>query len=185
MIDDFAWERLSNQRREALIDHELQHLALSMIRPRKANGFASGLRRDDLGRPALKIRPHDWALTGFRGVVERHGEASIEALQFADFRSEFGQLNLFGPDVLGIVSNAKNGNAMDALADSVRKVLKPGKGIEKVTMTVNGPNGKTVSVSSDDLKDISKVCARRHHKDCRYDKCECDCHIGATASAEA
>ena len=97
VIDSYAWSRLSDTRKFALIDHELEHLRPITIRATKRNGYASGPRRDDLGRPCLKLRPHDWELTGFKDVVERQGEASIEAQQFMSFRAEYGQLNLFGP----------------------------------------------------------------------------------------
>jgi len=64
------------------------------------------------------------------------------------------------------------------LIKALRKVLKPVKGI-KVSITAGG-----VTISSDDLKrspssetlDLSNACARRHHPECRYDKCVCACH---------
>lgn len=101
-IDAFEWDRSTDRRRVALIDHELEHLDLVPIRPTKKNAFATGNKRDDLGRPCLRSRPHDWELTGFKDVAERHGEHSHEAIQFVNFRAEYAQLNLFAPGVLAI-----------------------------------------------------------------------------------
>lgn len=82
-VDQFAWDRLAERSRIALIDHELEHLQLVG-------------ETDDLGRPKLKLRPHDWELTGFARVVERHGEAALESQQVARFRADFAeQLSLW------------------------------------------------------------------------------------------
>ena len=166
MIDGCEWNKATDRQRLALIDHELEHLIL-------VPGL-HGIKRDDLGRPLLKCKPHDWELTGFQNVAGRHGEHSHEAMQFAAFRDEHGQLNFFGPSALQ-VAEGKDGNALAALADSVRKVLKPGKGIDSVTMTVTTPGRESVTVSSDDLKDLSNACAARHHARCSYEKCQCAC----------
>jgi hypothetical protein len=90
-IDDYAWRRLNENQRAALIDHELQHLEPNPKEDEDGNTEES----DDLGRPRLKLRPHDWELAGFQAVVERHGESAIEALEVARFRATFSQLNLF------------------------------------------------------------------------------------------
>lgn len=88
-IDTLAWTRLSANSKRALIDHEIQHLALARDKKR---GF---VKYDDHGRPQLKIRPHDWELTGFSSVVERHGESAVEAIAIRRFSADFHQLGLF------------------------------------------------------------------------------------------
>lgn len=98
-IDMLGWDMMATTRKEALIDHELMHLSVVQLRATKKNPYAKGVRFDDLGRPMLKIRPHDWRLTGYAEVVERHGEASVESAAFMHFRAEFGQLNLFSGKV--------------------------------------------------------------------------------------
>jgi hypothetical protein len=90
-IDHFFWDKLPEASKLALIDHEVTHLILAMD--------DDGPKRDDFGRPMLKIRPHDWELTGFVDVVERHGEAAVEMRSLRAFRHE--QLSLFCPDGLG------------------------------------------------------------------------------------
>lgn len=86
-IDAYAWSRLSATSSAALIDHELQHI------DRVASETDNGI--DDLGRPKLKLRPHDWELAGFATVAKRHGEAAVEVIEVKRFEAEFGQLVLF------------------------------------------------------------------------------------------
>jgi len=99
VINRKSWEGFSAFRRRALLDHELQHLELV---PEERDGphpvALDGMTRlDDARRPKLKLRHHDWEITGFAAVVERHGEASVEAAQFSAFEDRYGQLCLFGP----------------------------------------------------------------------------------------
>ena len=186
MIDGLEWNKATDRQRAALIDHELEHLNTIELKPTKKDPARCGPKYDDLGRPCLRIRPHDWELAGFKDVAERHGNHSHEAMQFQHFRMEYAQLNLFGNEVLAI-AEGKNGNPIKTVEDALRKVLKPGKGIDKVTITTGN-----VSVSSDDIKEFrkvpasakSKACRNRHHKECRMDGCKCDCgHSGAAATA--
>ena len=87
-IDRYGWKQHTKTRREACIDHELCHIVVA----RDKEGL---VRRDDLSRPKLKMRIHDWELSGFAEVVTRHGEASIESLQIVRFQERWGQLCLF------------------------------------------------------------------------------------------
>lgn len=85
-IDKTVWEEMAPQQRKALIDHELEHLVL-VTTPEGTP------KRDDLGRPKLKCKPHDWALTGFASVVARHKEAACECEEMVKFiTSEDGQM---------------------------------------------------------------------------------------------
>ena len=36
------------------------------------------VKRDDLDRPKLRLRPHDWEIGGFGLIVSRHGANSLE-----------------------------------------------------------------------------------------------------------
>ena len=94
-IDMFSWDTMPQAKKVAVIDHELTYLNLVMMRATKKEPWRKGPKHDDLNRPVLKLRHHDWELTGFQEVVERHGEASVEASQFLAFKAEFGQLSLF------------------------------------------------------------------------------------------
>ena len=120
MIDGLEWNKATDRQRAALIDHELEHLDLVELKPTKKHPERVGKKRDDLGRPCLRIRPHDWVLAGFKDVVERHGAHSHEALQFSNFRAAYGQLNLFGNDVLAIATTATNGDKPKAIPASAK-----------------------------------------------------------------
>lgn len=73
VIDEYSWKHLDANRRRALIDHELQHLELSV------DFHTMEIKLDDLERPKLKLRVHDFEVGYFRAVVLRHGKAAIEA----------------------------------------------------------------------------------------------------------
>lgn len=85
--DGDRWGSMSAAEQNALIDHELEHLVL--VEDKEMPGH---WKRDDLGRPKLKIRPHDWEFNGFASVARRHEEASQEVIQAAVLRDMFGQL---------------------------------------------------------------------------------------------
>lgn len=70
-IDVASWQSLSGAEQQALIDHELTHLTLVL-------GEDGAPKRDDLKRPKLKMRLHDWQLGGFVDVAMRHGESALE-----------------------------------------------------------------------------------------------------------
>lgn len=90
VIDDYAWSRLNEPSRVALIDHELEHLQPN---PTKETKKKPARKTDDLGRPRLKLKPHSYELAGFTDVVQRHGEAAIEVMAVRRFVAE--QLPLF------------------------------------------------------------------------------------------
>lgn len=169
MVDGYEWNKATDRQRLALIDHELEHLDLAPVKPTKKEPNLTGNKRDDLGRPVLKVRPHDWQLAGFKTVAERHGEHSHEAMQFRAFRTEYAQLNFFGPpDVLAIA----NGNG---------KPTKPAKSSsksfhEKVGDMLHEKGVKFEEHVSIKEPDLSRACAGRHHKNCKYSGCQCDCH---------
>ncbi len=157
MIDGFEWNKATDRQRLALIDHELEHLVLVEHEPTEKDPAIYFLK-DDLGRPKLKVRPHDWELAGFQTVAIRHAEHSHEAMQFAAFRADYAQLNLFGPPDLLAIADGK----------------KPKK---KATAKLPANFGVE--------PDISRACARRHHTDCKYAGCQCDCKHPDRKGAEA
>jgi hypothetical protein len=83
-IDEKVWDGLTDQQQEALIDHELEHLQIIVK--------DGQVQTDDLGRPKLKCRPHDWEVSGFQCIVERRGEDALEALEARNFMANYGPL---------------------------------------------------------------------------------------------
>ncbi len=86
-VDALAWDRMSAKTRQALADHELEHLRV------KVDGDGVTKRRDD-GAAQLEIIPDDYMLNGFYVVVARWGKDSIEAIGLAMIREE-GPQQLF------------------------------------------------------------------------------------------
>jgi hypothetical protein len=87
-IDEFAWDRLPDASRIALLDHELEHLSLVY------DSKTGQLKHDDLGRPKLRTRPHDFEVGFFNTAAQRHGAAAVEVQALRAFRCE--QVELFG-----------------------------------------------------------------------------------------
>lgn len=79
VIDADAWENLDAKSRDALIDHELTHLALRVNKDGEPTF-------DDYNRPKLGIRLHNHQFGWFDEVARRHGEASVEVNQFNEFQ---------------------------------------------------------------------------------------------------
>lgn len=91
-IDGKLWRRgggnhdpLPDDRRRALIDHEINHLMI-------AHDKEGRIKADDLGRPKLKMRPHDFEVGWFKAVARRHGAASFEVQQAMKLVDNRGQL---------------------------------------------------------------------------------------------
>lgn len=64
ILNEEAWHDLSDEQREALIDHELCHAQVA----RDKDGIA---KKDERGRTVYRSRKHD--IEEFREIVERHG----------------------------------------------------------------------------------------------------------------
>ncbi len=77
-IDHEKWSVTADDRKDALIDHELEHIELKLDKE-------GNVARDDLDRPMLKLRPHDHQFGWFDSVARRHGMASYELQQYTDF----------------------------------------------------------------------------------------------------
>lgn len=65
-LDGEWWRTASEKEQRALLDHELHHFKVRQ----ETNGRVI---QDDLGRPRLQMRPHDYDFGWFAIVAERHG----------------------------------------------------------------------------------------------------------------
>ena len=66
----------------AVLDHELQHIELE-------KNAATGVPvLDDVGRPKIKMRPHDHDFGWFDVIAKRHGSAAVEVCQASVFAGE-------------------------------------------------------------------------------------------------
>lgn len=88
VIDRSNWLMLTQNQREALIDHELHHLE------RVVDEDTELPKIDAVDRPKLAIRKHDHQFGWFDVIAERHGDASPEVRQAKQLIAATGQLYL-------------------------------------------------------------------------------------------
>lgn len=94
VVDGLRWEALSEPERHACIDHELEHLQVvgeegGVVEVIDADGSMNDVAAtDDLGRPKLRLKLHDWQLGGFRTIVARHRDVALEVKAVAACRDE-------------------------------------------------------------------------------------------------
>lgn len=90
-IDHHSWnEELTDEEREAILDHELQHFEVVVDE-------ADIVQRDDLDHPCVRIRRHDRQFGWFDAIARRRGRHSIEVKQALELaEGEAGQLYLPG-----------------------------------------------------------------------------------------
>jgi len=67
-LDGEWWKDAPEPEQRALLDHELHHIEVKIIE--------GAMACDDLGRPLLKIRKHDYELGLFTIIAQRHGRHS-------------------------------------------------------------------------------------------------------------
>lgn len=79
VIDGERWDEWNDAEKDALVDHELEHLDLKTDKH-------GALVRDDLDRPKLKVRKHDVQVGWFDAIVRRHGRASFEFQQWEEIQ---------------------------------------------------------------------------------------------------
>jgi hypothetical protein len=73
-IDKEWWDGHDEQEHLALIDHELTHLEFRTVSKKDQR-----VKLDDVGRPVMRIRQHDFQVGGFDEIVGRYGMAAEEA----------------------------------------------------------------------------------------------------------
>jgi len=88
LVIDLTWRTEgTSKHHEALIDHELSHLEL--VEDEEEGGF----KKDDLGRPSLKIKLGDWNVgDGFQSVIERHGDYAVELASLRKAESKVNEV---------------------------------------------------------------------------------------------
>jgi hypothetical protein len=97
-IDGDWWKEASEGERAAVLDHELCHIVVMD-------------ETDDLGRPKVWMRNHDFQAGWFVEVAKRHGRNSVEVKQAAQVREQAGQY--FWPDLCGSVGSRVSNLEMD------------------------------------------------------------------------
>jgi len=75
--DADLWGSWTISQKRALLDHELSHFELVV-------DDEGNIKGDDLGRPKLKLRPHDAQVGAFFDIIHRHGRDAMEAMGLMD-----------------------------------------------------------------------------------------------------
>lgn len=83
-LDGDWWRTASEEERRALLDHELHHIAPEL------NQNSQPIT-DDIGRPKIHMRKHDFQFGWFTIIAERHGLASAECIQAKGMMDAAGQ----------------------------------------------------------------------------------------------
>lgn len=73
LFDEEQYMEMSDAEKDALIDHELEHIEVKMDGKRA--------KLDCRGRPKIGMRKHDYQFGWFSSIAERHGIASGEVQQ--------------------------------------------------------------------------------------------------------
>lgn len=74
VIDEAMYLKMPDDHKDALLDHELYHIALKFDK----HGV---LKRDERGRPKIGMKKHDYQFGWFAEIAQRHGVASMEVKQ--------------------------------------------------------------------------------------------------------
>ena len=106
LVDAERWDGLTAGQREALLDHEVEHVVL------QRDKRSGAVKRDDLGRPVVKLKPDEFALTAFGAVVERHGRDALEYQAVRAVAERFEQL------LLGFEDGEGGGESVAESADA-------------------------------------------------------------------
>lgn len=79
VVDRAHWLTLTAPQRDALMDHELEHL--DRVISKDTEDSPAAPQFDSIGRPKLALRRHDHQFGWFDDVARRHGDASPEIRQ--------------------------------------------------------------------------------------------------------
>lgn len=85
LIDEAAYEKLSAESKDALLDHELEHFKVA----KDKHGI---FRADAQDRPKLRMKHHDHDFGWFDCIAKRHGKHSLEVQHAKQFAKQCGQL---------------------------------------------------------------------------------------------
>jgi hypothetical protein len=81
LIDGDRWPDWTTRQRHAVLDHELEHIDVRWaIAPDfdDEDRLVGEPELDDLGRPKVSLRLHDWQIGGFSSIAERWGNDALE-----------------------------------------------------------------------------------------------------------
>lgn len=130
-IDGDWWDAADGPEKMALLDHELHHIVVTA-------------KRDNLGRPILKLRKHDFEVGWFALIAKRHGTASAEQRQAKMAMDVYGQF--FWPEI----NSALKGNRFSNLEAEEKPKLHE-------TVTIKDRDGDSMTVGAATAAVLSKL----------------------------
>ncbi len=114
VIDGDRWPMLSDEQKDALLDHELYHFTL------KVDKYGAVVM-DDIHRPKMKLRKHDHQFGWFDEIAQRHGANSIEVGQFVNLcHDDSGQYYLPFIDVQRLKVGGPMKDAVKRFVDNIK-----------------------------------------------------------------
>lgn len=81
VLDSDDWKNADKKRRAAILDHALCHL--EVVRDKEGR-----IKSDDVGRPRIRMKLHDFEVAGFYDVMRRHKDQAVEAQHLAYFSAQ-------------------------------------------------------------------------------------------------
>lgn len=116
LLDAEWWDNEADEHQQAaLLDHELHHAEVKM-----KDGQP---KRDNLGRPLIKLRKHDVEIGWFDIIALRNGKHSQERIQAQSLADEVGQL--YWPTMCGEASKALKDRVLAPFQVAPRKKSLP------------------------------------------------------------
>lgn len=98
ILDGDWWASVTEAEQRAVLDHELHHLAYTG-------------EKDDLGRPKLVLREHDFEAGWFTVIAARHGVNSQERRQATAFFEVHGQF--YFPELMAVVKSGSRASKLE------------------------------------------------------------------------
>jgi hypothetical protein len=87
-IDKEWWDGHSETERAALIDHELYHILVA------EDDEGTDFILDDIDRPKIELRKHDFQIGGFDEIAKRHGPNAEEVKAILAVNEQWQQMEL-------------------------------------------------------------------------------------------
>lgn len=108
-LDGPYWDGADEPERRSLLDHELEHV--SVVEEGTSTEGQIIYKRDNAGRPVIRLRKHDIETGWFKSVAERHGAHAQERIQAKQILDTYGQY--FWPDVISALNPKSRTSALE------------------------------------------------------------------------
>lgn len=140
IVDGDRWDEWSEERKAAILDHELTHLELIVDE--------DGVKRDDYGRPRLRCRLHDRQFGWFDAVARRHGPDAVEVEQAANLVDDLELRQLYLPGFDPEQTAAATARRDDGRAVSDAEQAKADKLMQRMGHKTTDRRGPTVTIET-------------------------------------